>query len=76
MIALARKKPLPLKLRAFVLRRPGVTRKIRGQALQTISYEDALRNKVILVKDSIGEADREIDQLGGKAQLRCHGGPP
>jgi glycosyltransferase involved in cell wall biosynthesis len=29
-----------------------------------------------LVKDSIGEADREIDQLGEKAQLRCHGGPP
>jgi hypothetical protein len=29
-----------------------------------------------LVKDSIGEADREIDQLGEKTQLRCHGGPP
>jgi hypothetical protein len=78
MIALARKKPLPLKLRAFVSRRPGVTRKIRGQALQTISYEDALRNKVII--GTPASVAMRLRYLTGKlglngvlAELNCGG---
>jgi alkanesulfonate monooxygenase SsuD/methylene tetrahydromethanopterin reductase-like flavin-dependent oxidoreductase (luciferase family) len=78
MIALARKKPLPLKLRAFVLRRPGVTRKIRGQALQTISYEDALRNKVIIgtpasVAMRLQDLTGKLGLNGVLAELNCGG---